>query len=103
MSQQNIDDKPAGQAKRRRPPKVRRAAVPAGPAIDHAYLTNRDAGMIIKDGDRKIGCTIGLANGKWAAWDLTRKIGEYATQAEAAAAVWKEHKRKKAKRSETPS
>ena len=49
--------------------------------------------VITEKSGGKIGCTIRLQNGLWAAWDRHKKIGEYMTQGEAANAVFRAPKR----------
>lgn len=55
---------------------------------DPTQMTMRDRGMVIcGPGKNKLGCIIGLADRRYAAWDRHRKLGEYSTALEAERAV----------------
>ena len=61
--------------------------------IPHSALTGRRDGMVITDKGKRIGCTVHLANGLWAAWSRVGKIGEYSTPISAERAVYAEAKK----------
>ena len=66
---------------RARPPKA-----PRIPPLDSRRLTAIEAGVVLRDvKGRPLGCVIGLAAGAHALWLGRRKVGEFASAAEAEA------------------
>ncbi len=61
--------------------------------IPTTALTSRERCQFVYDGKRRIGSTIALSKGKFAAWSPVKKIGEFATLIAAERAVWAEHRR----------
>jgi hypothetical protein len=69
-------------------PKPKRKDRSSGFVLSFQDLTCQDAGFVVRHGKkRKIGGIVGLADGRFAAWSMREKIGDYDSPGDAVKAV----------------
>ena len=66
-------------------------------SIPHEHLTDRERGMVITEKGRRIGCIVAQGDGRWGAWTMRGKIGNYSSPIAAENAIRAAARSRKAK------